>query len=98
MALTSISVVGQPSVVYFRRIQPSSRYQPVSPCSANLPGMSASLYVCSFDMAVFLHSCRCPVPQNVQTDSQDPSRVQHREHQRVVLLPEYTSPHVSSCT
>src|SRR5262245_36494075 len=42
MALTSMRVVGQPSVVYLRRSQPSSRYQPSSLASAILAGMSAS--------------------------------------------------------
>src|SRR5713226_4777380 len=51
MAFTSRSVVGHPSVVNFRLIQPSSRYHPVSPCSASLPGISASVY--DFSSAMF---------------------------------------------
>src|SRR5919198_1335551 len=39
-----MSVVGQPSVLYLRRSQPSSRYQPSRLCSSILASTSSSLY------------------------------------------------------
>src|ERR671930_803415 len=48
MVLTSMSVLGQPSVLYFRRSHPSSRYQPSRPCSAIFASTSSSLYVLGF--------------------------------------------------
>src|SRR3954469_13992280 len=44
MVLTSISVVGQPSVLYLRLSQPPSRYQPSSPCSRIFASTSSSEY------------------------------------------------------
>src|SRR5439155_16603401 len=52
MALTAMSVCGQPSVLYFLRSQPSSRYQPVSFSSAIFAAISASEYVRSFGFAM----------------------------------------------
>src|SRR5207237_2050900 len=46
MAFTSMSVVGQPSVLYVRRIQPSSYHQPGK--SLSLASIWASEYVGSF--------------------------------------------------
>src|SRR5919205_1744085 len=43
-----MSVLGHPSVLYLRRSQPSSRYQPARPCSAILASTSSSLYVLGF--------------------------------------------------
>src|SRR4051794_1900353 len=48
MALTSISVLGQPSVLYFRLNQPPSRYQPSRPCSMILASTCSSEYGLSF--------------------------------------------------
>src|SRR4051794_25646272 len=48
MALTSMSVVGQPSVLYLRRSHPSSRYQPSRPRSPILASTSSSVYGFSF--------------------------------------------------
>ena len=39
-ALTSIKVDGQPSVLYFRRSQPSSRYHSAKPSSRSFPSIS----------------------------------------------------------
>ena len=39
------------SEAYFRRTQPSSKYQLVNPCSASLAAISGSLYTCSFSSA-----------------------------------------------
>src|SRR3954463_1890332 len=41
-------VLGQPSVLYFRRSQPSSRYQPSRPSSAIFASTSSSVYGVSF--------------------------------------------------
>src|SRR5919199_5768641 len=43
-----MSVLGHPSVLYLRRSQPSSRYQPSRPCSAIFAYTSSSLYVFCF--------------------------------------------------
>src|SRR6188472_596941 len=43
-------VLGQPSVLYLRRSQPPSRYQPSSPCSAILASTSSSVYGLSFSL------------------------------------------------
>src|SRR4051794_9515513 len=43
-----MSVLGQPSVLYLRRSQPPSRYQPSSPSSAIFASTSSSLYGWSF--------------------------------------------------
>src|SRR3954453_13205677 len=43
-----MSVLGHPSVLYLRRSQPSSRYQPSRPCSAIFASTSSSEYVVSF--------------------------------------------------
>src|SRR5918995_1796465 len=48
MVLTSMSVVGQPSVLYLRRSQSPSRYQPSRPSSWILASTSSSLYGLSF--------------------------------------------------
>src|SRR5215207_3704558 len=43
-----MSVLGQPSVLYLRLSQPSSRYQPSRPCSAIFASTSSSVYVLGF--------------------------------------------------
>src|SRR3954447_5702408 len=48
MALTSISVLGHPSVLYLRRSQPPSRYQPSRPSSTIFASISSSEYGSSF--------------------------------------------------
>src|SRR3954467_14123663 len=48
IALTSISVLGQPSVLYLRLSQPPSRYHPSRPCSAIFASTSSSEYGLSF--------------------------------------------------
>src|SRR5919108_3361543 len=48
MALTSMSVVGQPSVLYLRRSHPPSRYQPSRPRSWILASTSSSVYGLGF--------------------------------------------------
>src|SRR4051794_1602701 len=47
-ALTTMSVVGQPSVLYLRRSQPSSGYQPARPSSLIFASPPSSVYVLSF--------------------------------------------------
>src|SRR3954453_12137247 len=47
-----ISVCGQPSVLYLRRSQPPSRYQPSSPCSAIFASTSSSVYGGSFSLVL----------------------------------------------
>src|SRR5436309_15913075 len=47
-----MSVCGQPSVLYFRRIHPSSKYQSASPSSASFAFTSASVYVFLSDMVI----------------------------------------------
>src|SRR5207302_5457668 len=56
MAFVNINVVGQPSVVYLRRSQPSSRYHSVSAVSLIFWATSASLYVLSFSLAMEVSS------------------------------------------
>jgi hypothetical protein len=43
-----MSVLGQPSVLYLRRSQSPSRYQPSRPCSWIFASTSSSLYGLSF--------------------------------------------------
>src|SRR5712692_6991240 len=52
MALVSMSVVGQPSVLYLRRSQPSSRYQSFKPSSAILDWISSAVYTLSLSSAM----------------------------------------------
>src|ERR687889_1222180 len=48
MVLTSMRVVGQPSVLYLRRSHPPSRYQPSRPFSWILASTSSSVYGLGF--------------------------------------------------
>src|SRR5262245_12564136 len=62
MALTAMSVCGQPSVLYLRRSQPSSRYQPARPSSWIRTAISASEYTRSLGSAMAdLRRGRCPL-------------------------------------
>src|SRR3954454_14210269 len=51
-----MSVLGQPSVLYLRRSQPPSRYQPSRPCSAILASTSSSVYGLSFSFVSAMRS------------------------------------------
>src|SRR3954451_14224738 len=55
MVLTSISVLGHPSVLYLRRSQPPSRYQPSRPSSTILASTSSSVYGLSFSLVTMGH-------------------------------------------
>src|SRR4051812_25731581 len=52
MALTSINVVGQPSVLYLRRSQPSSRIQSIRPSCLIFSLISSSPYGSGFSLAL----------------------------------------------
>src|SRR4051794_8702473 len=67
-ALTSISVVGQPSVLYLRRSQPSSRYQPSRPCSLILASTSSSVYGLSLSFTTIAIASLKRLHQNAAVD------------------------------
>src|SRR5689334_5463040 len=68
MALTSISVLGQPSVEYLRRSQPPSRYQPSRPCSAIFASTSSSEYGLSFSLVTMGDPSFTPLHHNATVD------------------------------
>src|SRR5215208_1543433 len=51
MALTAMSVDGQPSVLYLRRIQSPSRYHSSRPCSLSFASISSGSYVVGLALA-----------------------------------------------
>src|SRR4029079_18279376 len=73
MALTSISVLGQPSVEYLRRSQPPSRYQPSRPSSAIFASTSSSEYGFSLSLVAM-----GPLHHNATVDVDGLSRDERR--------------------
>src|SRR5256885_13550628 len=71
MVLTSISVVGQPSVLNWRRIHLSSKYHPGS--SRSFSAICSSLYVGSF-LTIVPDSSKCSSHYHAAADHQHLSR------------------------
>src|SRR5919108_1845693 len=68
MVLTSMSVVGHPSVLYLRRSHPSSRYQPSRPCSWIFASTSSSVYGLGFTSVSIRSPPSRPLHHNAAVD------------------------------
>src|ERR671911_2875382 len=86
MVLTSMSVVGQPSVLYLRRSHPSSRYQPSRPCSSIFASTSSSVYGLGFTSVSIRSPPSRTLHHNAAVDVDglpgDESRLGRREPER----------------